>query len=352
MIATVYATLFLFGQGAAQTATFSNPQLNFTFAYPKTWSVTTTKKAVSTIVVPIPDSEEKATIEVYAVAFRREAELWQSLQKTLAENMKAEVARQWAEDLLGVPLLLTQIAMPDKTVLQGLLYSATENKFLFRLEAAPSVFPQAVNAWRSVWPSFRTVDGSLPEKEDPGAVPIVADPKQPPPARPAPITVLSQDKSTGEPELAPGSVACKAANRDLLLRIPEGWSGAPGQDGSIELKHADLPGSLRVSVLSTLDSDSPPRALFKASAASLDHFAVVNQREEPRPAPNRAGAQVATVWRSGTSATGTLRALNAVGAKGDFYWLFTHEWAPAPDETKIRGLLLELAKAMSVEPAG
>lgn len=352
MISTVLATLALFGQGTAQTALFSNPQLNFTFEYPTAWKVTTTKKAVSTIVLPIPDSEEKATIEVYSVAFQREPELWLGLQRTLAENMKAEVQRQWTEDLLGVPLLLTQMATAERATLQGLLYSATDHKFLFRLEAPPTVFAQAVNAWRAVWPSFRTVDGSLPTREDPDRVSTPADPKKPVAVRPPPVTVLSETKTAIDPDLAPVTIACRAANRDLVLRVPEGWSGVVGSDGMLELKHAELPGTLKVAVLSTLDSDSPSRALFKASGASLDRFQVVAKREEPRPARNRAGAEIATVWRAGTGPSGELRALNAVGAKGDFYWLFTYEWAPSEPESKTRALLFGLAGAMSVEPAG
>lgn len=352
MIATLFATLLLFSQDAAPTATFSNPQLNFTFTHPKAWSVATNKKSVSKIVVPIPDSQEKATIEVYAAAFQLEPERWLALQRTLAETKNDEIVRQWTEDLLGVPLLLTQTKSLDTEVLQGLLYSATERKFLFRLEAPASVFPQALAEWRSVWPSFRTVDGSLPTKEDPDRVPATNDSGKATISRPAPITVLSTANGKVEVEIAPLGTPCRAANRELSLRFPEGWSGVLAPDGRVELKHAELPGVLRVGVFSTLDSDAPPRALAKASAASLERFSVVNVREEPRVAPNRAGAMVGFVWRSGTGASGAQRAMNAVGLKADFYWLFTYEWAPGNEETRIRPLLQALAAAMSVEPAG
>jgi hypothetical protein len=105
-----------------------------------------------------------------------------------------------------------------------------------------------------------------------------------------------------------------------------------------------------VSVLSSLDSDDPGRALNRAAIASLDLFTTVNKRiDSAKPTANAAGAVVSEVWRWGLDANGSIVGCNAVGVSGDYYWIFSyHGTMPAPG-TKDAKLLADLVKAMSVE---
>lgn len=348
MIATVCFFVALGLQGAQ----FSNPELNLTFSHPKSWKVATSRKAVSTVTIPIPDSRESATMEIYPISFRLSSEEWLGMQSSVAKNMGHEVVRQWTEDLLSVPLLLTKTQMAggsgDKTVLQGMLYSATLRKFLFRLVAPTAVFAQAEAEWRSVWPTIRTVDGTLPKPESPERVVETVEQGKQPVLRPSPIVVISKVGEIGAAVLGAVAVECQAAGRSLRLHVPEGWSGVKRDDGVILLSHAALAKPLEVSVLSTLDSDLPGRALFRASAKSLDAFASVAVREEPVPKPNLAGATVTHVWRVGKGPSGELRALDAVGQKEEFYWIFSRSWE-GPLDAASRDAVLALTQAMSVE---
>lgn len=348
MFATVCLALTLGLQGAQ----FSNPELNFTFTHPKAWKVVTNKKAVSTVTIPIPESRSVATMEIYAVSYRLSSDEWLGMQASVAKNMGHEVVRQWTEDLLNVPLLLTRTQMAgssgDQTVMQGMLYSATTRKLLFRLVAPTAVFAQAEAEWRALWPSMRTVDGTLPVREDPARTVEPVEPNKLPVFRPSPVVVISKVGVNGEAELGLVAIDCQAAGRTLKLHVPEGWSGVRREDGVIVLSHALLPTPLEVTVLSTLDSDLPARALFRLSAKSLDRYKTVATREEPVARPNKAGALVSFVLRSGQSADGPLRTLDAVGHTGEFYWSFTRAWPGTPDAV-ARELVLALAQAMSVE---
>ena len=353
----MFATLSLFlaigTQGVPLSARFSNPELNFTFEHPKAWKVVTSKKAISTVTIPLPEGQGDATMVIYAMAFERTPELWLTLQSDVAVQMKAELERQWTEELLGVPLLLTKTHTAPKgvptTVLQGLLFSATPRKLLFRLSAGPSAFPAAEAEWRKVWPSFRTVDGTSVKPEDPNRVPEPAGPKAKPIERPSPINVISGGGSVPDPVLAPVAIDCTAAGRKLRLRVPEGWSGTIAEDGAIELKSALVSRTLRVIVLSTLDSDPPGRALFKGSPRTLEKFSPVRLREEPKPRPNAARAMVSWVWRVGAGDKNPMRSFDAVGQSADFYWMFGVAWDGDAYLPAEHAALLALVEAMSVE---
>lgn len=336
-------------QGAPATASFSNPELNFTFEHPKSWKVATSRKAISTVSIPLPDGLGEASMEIYAVAFQRKPELWLSLQADVAAQMQAEVERQWTEELLGVPLLLTKTRTSSGPVLQGLLFSATQRKLLFRLSAPASGFQAAESAWRKVWPSFRTVDGTAVKPEDPDRIPENPDPKAVPIERPSPINVISGGPLKPETTLAPVTIECSAAGRKLRLHVPEGWSGVLGEDGAVTLKNPALPRELRVVVLSTLDSDPPGRALFKASQRNLEKFESVKLREEPKPRPNVAGATVSWVWRIGQAGQAPMRSFDAVGQTKEFYWVFGTSWTGDAYTKAEHDLLLALVEAMSVE---
>jgi hypothetical protein len=107
---------------------------------------------------------------------------------------------------------------------------------------------------------------------------------------------------------------------------------------------------LTVSVLSSLDGYDPAVALERLAADSLTTFATVQKRLDPPAEDNAAGATVSSVWRWG-DAGGSVVECEAVGAVGDFYWLFTYRARTPVPGTKDSKTIQELMKTMSVELA-
>jgi len=235
--------------------------------------------------------------------------------------------------------------------LSGLVYSATPRKLLFRLIASDSDFDKAEQAWRAAMTTLRTVSGKLPSVEDPNRK-VTPEEVKAATGKPEHVTVLVEEKPKKSSfRKAEVVIECSAAGRKLQLRVPAGWSGQKGTDGIVSLRHADLSMQLQVSVLSSLDGDEPAAALNKATAGSLVSYSTVRKREDPKVAPNAAGASVAAVWRWGDDASGSVVSCDAAGASGDFYWLLSYRGKfPAPSTKDVK-LLEALMKTMSVELA-
>src|SRR5258708_30520995 len=100
---------------APDISTYSNPKLGLMFSYPKNWALLTNKKGETAGVMPIEGSTQAAHIEIYAIAYDKEKSVWQVGQDTINKTMKHDVVRQWEEEILGVPLLLTKMAYNNKT---------------------------------------------------------------------------------------------------------------------------------------------------------------------------------------------------------------------------------------------
>src|SRR5262249_52880941 len=103
-------------------------QIGLSFSCPKSWEITTDKKANVEIVFPIPDTQHTANLNIYPVAFDQDTATWQHMQDVFGKTLKRDVAKQWQEEILGVPLLLTRSNYSEKNVplasVTGLLYSS------------------------------------------------------------------------------------------------------------------------------------------------------------------------------------------------------------------------------------
>src|SRR5687768_13257790 len=154
-----------------ETVPYTNPDLNLTFSFPKNWTVQT-KKNEADIFFPLEGSEEQAKLEIRAAVFFSASDTWQEVQAELAKSTRRELVKQWEDQLLGVPLLLTSVKYTEEGVERtrqtGLMYGATRKKLVYHLTAPTKVFEQAETTFKAALQSMRTIDGVLPKPETPG----------------------------------------------------------------------------------------------------------------------------------------------------------------------------------------
>lgn len=321
LISIVSLFVFATAARAQDQSILEMPDLGLAITHPKTWQINTVKKTQDLkVLIPIEGSSQKAVLELYNVSFNSEKDVWQLGQKAINDRMKRELMRQWEEEFLGVPMLLTKVSFVDKSgpqiLLTGLIYSRTNKKLMFRLAASPDDYDKAEFAWRETMNTIRT--GRPLKPEDPTQKP---DPKDPVKTQlPAPAIVKPNSL---DPEVKitkpPVAIAATVSGRKVELRIPGEWAGKVEEDGTVTLTNPDITGGVKVVLASGLDSDPAPRALLKSSSKTLGDFQKVAKRDESTPEKNRAGAMIASVWRTGTNAQGDLYTCDASGANGDFY---------------------------------
>ncbi|MBI1757054.1 MAG: hypothetical protein HYR64_08110 [Fimbriimonas ginsengisoli] len=336
---------------APKTAEFRSNDLGLAFTHPKAWAFAT-RRGVSKAAIAVGTAGERAMLEIQPTVYSQAAEEWQQLQALAIQQMKREMVRQWKEEILGVPLLLTRCSYrrgeQDRTQLVGLLYSRTPKKLLFRLDSPREGYEGVEFELRAALQTLHTLDGSLPSVEDPAhpMTPAEAAKKSEPPPK---VTQIEDDHKGGGPVKGGASLPMAAGGAKLALRFGTGWSGSPtGED--IVLKHPEVKGEIKVAARSLLDSDPARKALLKASSVSLNLFEKVAQREETLPTTNKAGVAVARVWRFGAATAGEMASCDATGQAGNFYWqaAFLKQGAVSAAERKLVDALLD---GLSLEPA-
>ncbi|MBX7134903.1 MAG: hypothetical protein K1X67_19730 [Fimbriimonadaceae bacterium] len=342
--------LLLAAASQPQAKTYSNTELDLSFQHPANWKVQTGKKGDSKIEIPLAGGGT-ATLELFAVSFREPAERWQEYQLMANQNLKRTIDRQWQEEILGSPLLMTRIFYTAKqqpmSTLVGLMYRAHPKKLNFRLTSQSSVYEEAEKTFRDALQSLRTVTGQMPEAENPDRIvetPVVV----PKVDKPKPVTVLSA-KDPGPGRLYKGrvKVPTKAAGRDVLLLLPDGWTATPESNKFI-LSRKGLNGTVKLEVAGVLDSPSAERALLAESAKALAEFAAVTLRDEPPTVTTKAGARLQSIRREGRTSAETLVVVNAAGASGDYYWILEYRIADPKLYRKDVGALDGLLQGASV----
>ncbi len=340
------------GASLAQTdpALLEMPDLGLVMTHPKTWQITQIKKTTDfKILMPIEGSSQKALLELFNVGFNSEKEIWQLSQKGINDRMKREIMRQWEEELLGVPMLLTKVSYTDKEgphiMLTGLIYSRTPKKLMFRLDAAPDDYDKAEFAFRETMNTFRTGRPWTPEDPTQKPDPKIGKISQPPAVVTNPKSLDGEIKMT-KPKVA---IPIDLGGRKLELRIPGEWAGKVNEDGSVTLTNPEVGPQIRVFLASTLDSEPPGRALLTASSKTLEDFAKVIKRDETAPERNRAGATFSSVWRSGTNAKGDLYTCDAVVLNGDYYAVVAYRTESVSKIGSERKQVESLLQLMTVE---
>ncbi|HRK20232.1 MAG TPA: hypothetical protein PLX06_00385 [Fimbriimonadaceae bacterium] len=374
MNALAWITLMAIGQGGAaapQTATYSNDWIGISLSHPANWKVTP-KKQDAWITIPLKNGTMVAGLNLVAATFQAETDVWQKSQEHINNQLGFEVLRQWQEEILGVPFLLTKVrsgagklasatrAVPglpnDQPLITliGLVYSATPRKLMFRLSAPEGGYDDAEFLLRQSLESLRTLDGRLPQPEDPNRKPDPNEPVPTTPTRPPTKTTIGAvgggtSGANGEKVRAPQVFEALAATRKIGFYFPNGWAVEKSEDGKLSLANKDLSLNLGLELNSTLDSEPPLRALMKASAESLKRFEKVGKREENSPKTNKAGALIIRVIRTGTGSGGNIWSFESVGGSTDFYFLL-RGGGSGELTAATRKALEDLIESLSVEP--
>lgn len=320
---------------------FTSKEHGLQFKVPKAWKLTQTRGRTA-FTFPVEGGE--AVVELYATFYRRDAESWQKLQVTIAEQLKRKVDRQWQEELLSVPLLMTQTSSDADVRLTGLLYSAQAGKFHFRLDAPTRGYESALDKWRVVLQSLRSTSGKLPTAESPDKPLPAVEPIQ------APSTTHILTEDDGKAKLAKEKLTLKIANRDATLRFPSEWT-LQESEGKYILKHPKLPGQASLEFASNIDSPPAGTAILSAANVELKEFKSVAKRENLGPETNKAKTIIFTVVRVGESEKGSLQSWISVGEFKEFYWMLRYRSNDPKVFDSARRLLNEFTKSAGFETA-
>lgn len=339
-------------------AQYQNIALGMKFTYPKAWELVPGKNGESKLLIPIKNTSDRAVVEIKSVSFRSEKEIWQLSQVGFNKTAKRTIERQWEEEILSVPVLLTKVNYDEKgsskTSETGLLYTFGFNKMMYRVTSSPEMFEKADYAWRQVLQSLRTWDGEMPKVEDPSKPIARKDPKAIDPRMvdevPHPQVPHEINATPKVPIVkAPKGATFEMASKKLELRLPSDWKADPDKDASFNLHSSGMTGTIHVTVFSVAGSDPITIALYKLSGQSLNEYNSVTNREESLAKPNRAGTPIAWIWRTGKGAKGDLATCDASGQCGDYYFLLSYRTDNASHAVGDRKAIDALLNQMSIE---
>jgi len=352
MITAAIVWACLLSQAPANTIEYANYDTNLVFSHPKDWRIKIEKKSQAMHATLLPRSKTKiAELDVYSVVWGAKPDLWQDVQLQINKQMSRDVVRQWQEDILGMPMLLTQTHYYQKgremEGLSALIYMQWSKKMLLRLTADVTSYSDAEVELRQALQTLHTVDGSTPVAEIPDRPITKAEAAETVTPGMEDVTVITPDPLHLKVHKGPLGVPVTVGGKAAELRFPKGWTASKTTAG-FELRNPKLRDPVEIIVNSDLDSDDASDALEKATAASLNRFNLVQTRDEVAGMLYGSGSSVSWVWRVGQGSAGPICAWDAVGQIGDNYW----QLAYAPEHVatkKEHALLLDLITQMSVD---
>lgn len=346
------------GPPAPAVKLYTHPATGFKFTHPVAWKVKVAKlKTVFTI--PIGTDKFGATVELIDTVFHEPAENWQAYQKQAVEISKKRLDRQWQEEILGVPLLLTQSSVDDQVTITGLLYSMSDRKMFFKLISAPALVSDAEKAWKDAFLTLRTLDGELPKAEDPNRPkptksgkkgekkPKVEAPSttivHPEEEKPTRVDVIKPTWDSASAKAPKGLVAVptKAGGKDLTLFLPGGWKTDPNGDTFV-LTHKGTGTTAKVEPLAQLDSGLPETKLEAVASAALAEFTKVESRTDKSPYTSRSKMKVFFVERHGNLKSGSASDIYAVAQRGEYYVIVTSRLAAGANAKQGREAVMAL----------
>jgi hypothetical protein len=316
---------------------YVNQRLGIQFEYPKTWKVRKNKLA-SQFTIPVEGGT--ASAQVFNAKFKGKADEWQEVQIQINTSLKRTVERQWQEDYLGVPMLMTKISFIENgkgfVGFIGLLYSTYEEKLNFRLTVPTANADEAEAAWKQAMLTLRTVSGELPEVEDPSKPSVKTVPDKA-------TTVWTTNNKPAKPVRGEVALAFNAGNSAYKLSAPKGWT-LNGQ----KLAREGLSGALAVEI-STGPPEDAANTLLMGVAATKDQFSAVTLREDPPTLAAPSGAIVGRVFRVGKGSSGPLSTANYVGYCEGIYWSLSYSSTNVQAFKKDKQILEDLARVLYVE---
>ncbi len=335
-------------QEVAGTTPYEHLETGFSFQYPSNWKLT--KKRDHVVFEYAVEGDRMASLEVYGVVFTGEIPTWQAVQTNTAKQMKREVVRQWQEEILTVPMLMTRTQWTAKggasmTADTAMVYADTRRKLLFRLAASSEDIEKAYGPFRALLQSIKTEDGKLPKAFDPSKPQSEnlrnAD-------RPTKLQVWKRPaQGSAAPVKGDATAETTAANIALLVRFFNPWKATAAETGlTFELPGG--PTGLKVIAYAVNEADPAGKALIKASSRSLARLKGNIERSEVGPFASKSGATAAVIWRTGDSEAGPLVTMDAVVTVGDYYVLIYWESADVKN-AKLREQVNEFVQTVSVE---
>lgn len=383
MATTLALTLLLIAQGTApapQTpadagaTTFTDAALGLSFAHPTTWTTVATPVPVEpkgkgnrfrlpggkktekrpddgmvTFRIPGAAGAPPSELTIVRASFSGTPELWQQIQADTNRNQKRDVERQWQQEILGVPLLLTRIAYDQDgtatTTVTGLLYNASAYKLDFRLTGPTAGFDAAQYQFTQAMETLRTTTDTLPTAQEPGKQ--IAAPVLPGPDVKHPIFTGSK----AAPKVAPLALPVTVGGRKMVLHVPEGWTLDKVDADSAILRNPAVKDGVTVKLYAAATAPRPGEALSAAANKTLDEYKTVDLREDSGGKPNAAGNPMMAVWRRGTAAKGPYATMDAVVSAGDYYMLFALHPTPGEDLSHERKVVQTMLDAVGLEPA-
>lgn len=351
MITTPLVALLAMLPGFQEPVKYVDPSLGIQFDRTSQWVEQKKAKDGSRFLVPLPDSSEQALFEVLRAPFHSGKDIWQTIQVDITKATKKTLVRQWEQDILAVPMLFTQVTWNDKgvdkTTLSGLFYTRTPVKMLIKVTTPTSEFPKAQYLLDQVLQSMSTLDGAVPQEDDPEVK--LAPAPQKPVAAPKKPRVISAEREVVKESGARVEFPLTVSTKQLKLSTPEGWRVENSDDGRITLRHADLENPLVIDVRYLLDSDPPLKALFVQSTQTLNDYNAVTKREDTDGQINRTGCKISSIYRLGKGNQGDLATFEAMGLQGDFYFLFSYRSTKSATAAAERKVIQSLLDGISLE---
>lgn len=344
----IVAGVALAGMGVCQAgslAIFDHVSSGFQFTYPQEWKRTNGREKV-TLTIPYDDVKRTAQIEVFAVTFWSDIQIWQTAQAAAAKTDNREVVKQWQEEILTVPILFSKTKWNDAAgepmiADNSLIYAATRKRLAFRVVANAADWERTEAHFRNLLQSLKWESG----------IPKVIDPSKAeqeyfvPEGRSKETIWRVPAKLPVAPVPGDQKVEATASTIALLVRFANPWKATP----ELAFTHPEVAGTVSVRAYTALEADPPGQAVIKAGARSMEAFDKVAKRDEKGPLTNRAGSTYAVIVREGTGKGGPLLSLDAVVSSGDYYLLIHWESNDAKNGRKAKDKVLELVNSLSVE---
>jgi hypothetical protein len=304
---------------------YANPATDMRLKYPSSWSLKKDKYADE---LRFKVDGKDVYVELMGIEMNFPAQHWQDVTREINTNGDRAVLRQWEEELLGVPLLLTKVRDLSKTdveiAITGLILSNRPQKMLFRLHTPESVAVSAEEQWNKVMLSADTISGKLPSEAAPVSPTAGSAGTTSVGTTPGKVQVI--EAPTGSPKkVKRGSERIPLdVDRGTFLYIDEGWTLKEGtlSNGSILIQFTQGIGEERVARSEWL----------LVCGAALDRLNTITNRIEPEAKFWESGFKGTYMERRGTTASGSEVQWVAYGWMGGYF--YTLNWAGTELEFK------------------
>lgn len=342
----MFTTAVLFALSQSEpTKTYKDKSLDLSFERPAGWEHKKTKYGERFEFAAADGTT--AVVQLFKTKFRQPTEVWQELQTQVATHMGRKVARQWEEQILGVPLLMTRIEYEEtsarKATVVGLLYTATSEKLNFRINASLDSIDGVESAWRAALLTLRTLSGELPQKDDPSK-PIVVTTKNEKGQRVDRLRV-EENKRLAK---APNSATIFSLGRKVAVTLPKNWTiEQNGDEAVLRVPTLSKPIDLIVVPGGAAQAES---ALADANSTTFGEFGLVTLRDETAWRRNLFGAQSITSVRIGKDTKDVpLSIVSVVGTKSGIVWLFQYSTADEKTYRREKAVIDDLVLHLTLE---